>query len=47
MADYPKDLLAFRDWLHSEDACRNYLIQLRWPQGLTRTLKGGVARSPR
>jgi hypothetical protein len=35
VADYPKDLLAFRDQFHSEDACRDYLIQLRWPQGLT------------
>lgn len=35
MADYPKDLLAFRDQFHSETACRDYLIQLRWPQGLT------------
>ena len=35
MADYPKDLLAFRDHFYSEDACRDYLIQLRWPQGLT------------
>lgn len=33
MADYPKDLLAFRDQFHSEAACRDYLIQLRWPQG--------------
>lgn len=35
MVDYPKDLLAFRDQFHSENACRDYLIQLRWPQGLT------------
>lgn len=35
MADYPKDLLAFRDQFHSEDACREYLVLLRWPQGLT------------
>jgi transposase-like protein len=34
MADYPKDLLAFRDWFHTEDACREYLTQLRWPQGV-------------
>jgi transposase-like protein len=34
VADYPTDLLAFRDQFHSEDACRDYLIQLRWPQGL-------------
>lgn len=33
MADYPKDVLEFRDRFHSEDACRDYLIQLRWPQG--------------
>lgn len=33
MADYPRDLLAFRDQFRSEDACRDYLIQLRWPQG--------------
>jgi len=31
--DYPKDLLAFRDRFRSEDDCRDYLIQLRWPEG--------------
>ena len=35
MENYPKDLLMFRDWFHSEAACRDYLIQLRWPQGMT------------
>lgn len=35
MTDYPKDLLEFRDQFGSEDACRDYLIQLRWPQGWT------------
>ena len=29
----PKDLLEFRGWFHSEAACRDYLIALRWPQG--------------
>jgi transposase-like protein len=31
--EYPKDVLQFRDQFCSEDACRGYLIQLRWPQG--------------
>ena len=33
MIDYPKDLLEFRDQFHSEAACRDYLIRLRWPEG--------------
>jgi hypothetical protein len=33
VSDYPKDLLEFRDWFHSEAACRDYLIRLRWPAG--------------
>jgi transposase-like protein len=33
--DYPTDLLTFRDRFRSEDACRDYLIQLRWPEGWT------------
>ncbi len=41
MTDYPKDLLEFRDRFHSEDACRDYLAQLRWPQGLTCPKCGG------
>ena len=35
MVGYPKNLLAFRDQFQSEDACRDYLMQLRWPQGVT------------
>ncbi len=41
MPDFPKDLLDFRDWFHSEEACRDYLIQLRWPQGLICPTCGG------
>ena len=33
MIGYPKDLLGFRDQFHSEAACREYLIRLRWPKG--------------
>lgn len=30
---YPRTLLEFEHWFRSEDACRDYLIQLRWPGG--------------
>lgn len=33
MADYPKTILEFRDWFASEDGCRDYVAQLRWPDG--------------
>lgn len=41
MADYPEDLLAFRDRFGSEEACRDYLIKLRWPEGMTCPKCGG------
>ena len=31
--DYPKTWSQFLEWFHSEDACRAYLEQLRWPGG--------------
>ncbi len=31
--DYPKNWVQFLDWFHSEEACRAYLDQLRWPDG--------------
>lgn len=34
MADYPQNVLEFRDWFATESACREYLARLRWPQGL-------------
>jgi hypothetical protein len=33
MADYPETILEFRDWFSNEDACREYLARLRWPNG--------------
>ena len=30
---YPTTLLEFEQWFRSEDACREYLIKLRWPDG--------------
>ncbi|SRR6266704_5893335 len=35
-AELTKDLLESRDRLRSEDTCRDYLTQLRWPKGCTR-----------
>lgn len=33
MEDYPKTLLEFEGRFSSEEACRDYLYQLRWPNG--------------
>ena len=33
MADYPQNVVEFRDWFATESACRDYLVRLRWPQG--------------
>lgn len=41
MSDYPKDLLDFRDRFHTEEACRDYLIGVRWPEGWTCPTCGG------
>ncbi len=31
--DYPQDLAAFDRFFPTEDACRAYLVRLRWPDG--------------
>jgi transposase-like protein len=33
MEDYPRNLAEFDRWFPSEEACRAYLAQLRWPDG--------------
>ena len=33
MEDYPKTLLEFEKRFSTEEACRDYLYQLRWPEG--------------
>jgi transposase-like protein len=33
MEDYPKDLLEFEARFSTEEACQDYLFQLRWPTG--------------
>ncbi len=32
MEDYPKTLLDFEKRFATEEACRDYLCQLRWPE---------------
>src|SRR6516164_6452450 len=33
MAEYPRTVLEFRDWFADDEACRDYLARLRWPEG--------------
>ena len=33
MEDYPRDQLEFESRFASEEACRDYLFALRWPEG--------------
>jgi len=34
VAEYPQTVLEFRDWFATEQACRDYLVRLRWPTGV-------------
>ena len=34
MANYPKNVMEFRDQFRGEEECRAYLEQLRWPEGV-------------
>jgi transposase-like protein len=43
MEDYPKTLLDFEKRFASEDACRDYLAAMRWPDGFRCPACGGVA----
>src|ERR1035441_4129599 len=33
MEEYPRDLSGFEAWFATEQACRDYLFRLRWPEG--------------
>src|SRR5450759_1269261 len=33
MEEYPRNLSEFEAWFASEQACRDYLFRLRWPEG--------------
>jgi len=41
MEDYPKDLVEFDTRFGTEDRCREYLFQLRWPDGFVCPRCGG------
>ena len=34
MSEYPRTAVELRDWFPSEQACRDYLARLRWPEGV-------------
>src|SRR5260370_25302350 len=33
MEEYPRNLREFEAWFATEQACRDYLFRLRWPDG--------------
>lgn len=33
MSEYPKTIIEFREWFATEQACQDYLVKLRWPEG--------------
>ena len=33
MEEYPRNLSEFEAWFATEQACRDYLFRLRWPEG--------------
>ena len=35
MEDYPRTILELEERLATDEACLQYLAQLRWPEGLT------------
>ncbi|MCK4283799.1 MAG: IS1595 family transposase [Candidatus Brocadiae bacterium] len=41
MADYPKDALEFEQWFATEEACRDYLWRVRYPDGFVCPRCGG------
>jgi len=46
MEDYPRNLGEFNDRFTSDEACREYLRQLRWPEAFVCPRCGGKQRSP-
>ena len=46
MEEYPKNLSEFNEQFPTEEACRNYLMKLRWPDGVRCTRCGGERAWP-
>ncbi len=34
MSEYPRTAVELHDWFSTEQACRDYLVRLRWPEGV-------------
>ena len=47
MEDFPRDLLEFEARFSTEKACREYLFQLRWPDGFCCPRCGGRKSWPK
>ena len=43
MVDYPKTIEEFEAKFSSEETCREYLFQLRWPEGFRCPVCGNAA----
>jgi len=41
MEEYPRSLAEFEDWFDTDQACRDYLFRLRWPEGFRCPRCGG------
>ena len=35
MSEYPRTAVELRDWFPTEQACRDYLVGVRWPEGVS------------
>lgn len=46
MEEYPRRLAEFERWFRSEQACREYLFRLRWPEGFRCPLCGPAKAWP-
>jgi len=40
MEDYPRTLADFEKRFRSEEACRDYLFRVRWPEGFAAPVAG-------
>ena len=46
VGDYPRTQAEFETWFSTEEACRAYLVQLRWPDGFGCPKCGGAKAWP-
>src|ERR1022692_5017773 len=46
MEEYPRNLSEFEAWFATEQACRNYVFRLRWPEGRRCPRCGGDQYGP-